>query len=50
MLKRGAKVKLRVFLSLAPAKKNQLCPLASKTSPRDALEMFVKRKAGHFTE
>lgn len=47
MLKRGTKVKPRVFLSLAPAKKNQLCPPASRTGPRDALEVMVK---SHFTE
>jgi hypothetical protein len=50
MVKRGAKVKPRVFLSLAPAKKNQLYPPASRTGPRDVLEVMVKRKASHFTE
>jgi len=50
MLKRGAKVKPCVFLSLAPAKENQLYPPASRTGTRDALEVIVKRKASHFTK
>jgi hypothetical protein len=48
--KKGSKVKPHVFLSLAPAKNNQLCPPASRTGPRDALEVMVKKKASHFIE
>jgi hypothetical protein len=49
-LKRGAKVKPRVFLSLASAKNNQLCPPANRMGPRVALEVVVKRRVIHFTE